>query len=889
MALEALSSKDSPFREFLHHAHGLRSFQPTLLWKVVFSRYGTGDNIMFTDSITVPGEKVSTAMLETFVGDIPYPINERRTTSNMLSIGLFVDIYAFLETQIVNDIKEVAKSGIKTHQSEFKQTITLNGYRMNGTLPSPTSEDFVRDCYIQYQFFNCIPVSMDEYNYDHKNDKWARTRNVSFAFTDYKIITEAKELKDTKTYEDEKLYIAPTPFNSPNKNLKANSYVFPKRDDVKSKADSSQDAYVFKHVNLIRGADWDNPGTGRDPTESPSFSIDTEKNPLVKTETKAAGDRLLLNGTLNTMYTYTKLADNNRIFTSLPVDANFPTPPLVGSFKGKQGPTTAGLQSIDAQEGRGLIPTGPTWAWKLNPVGNKDADTVNGKYGEYSRNSLVGDIVRTAIKKYLIPDAPIYHGLLSPVSKAIRKVEQWFYTEPKHKTTPADDVPLVNTHVPADRVGVDPDDTPRPNIYDPYNTVEVPYYDHIVNHGPADTIKVPQEDFTRQNNHGEADTIKVDPDDHTHQDAHGDPNDVKIDPNDYTRQGAHGDPNDVKIDPNDHTKLGAHDDGNQVPVDPNDHTKLGAHGSPNNIPIDQNDHTRQGAHGDANLVPVDPNDHPTQTNVKGNQILIDPNDYVRTTTLSPNVIPVDPMDHIIDSSNIKADEKMINPNDYVIGTGVVANTVPIDPEDYARSDSVKPNNVKIDPNDHIINQDDIDFNHVKINENDYADSEEVLKGKAKLVEISQNDRTDLFNHEKADLKPIDQHDAIHDHRKTSGLVPIDQNDKIMKHKKDQNRVSIDQNDTPNVSELKPKHVPVPQSFIDFARIIINEKKVDGDNIKQHNEHVDLKKVGDDKLTTHSESAINIVERPKEPQAIVSSRRDTGHLVDVHADDHTEMK
>ena len=845
---------------------------------------------MFTDSITIPGEKINVGAFDTFIGDIPYPYMERRATSNTLSIGMYVDIYATLETKIGDIIRRHSYDGIKISNDE-KLQIQVLGFRMGSE--NSIVRQFFRPCYIRYAFTDCIPISMDEYTYDHKNSNWARTRNVTFAFRSYKVYkNETKFLNDEEALKVSK----PTPdWQTIQETKMAKGYTggTPVTTEYWETIEGgSNGSIVYKAVDNKKKSSVDTPFSQITTRSKPMSEANAEKvlthfkkaNQEATGPTKFKNDREELSKELDKIVplksSWNKIYWFDEAATFIKRDDSPYSPSVGGENQHYEETTQVGSR-------HGLI-----------TVANPSADTVMGHYGKYRREGLLTNIINTAVNKFLIPDTPLYNsghgmawqpGFMKDVSKAIRKVQQWFYTEPKYKDTPEDDHPLINTHAKANAVGVDPDDTPTLRSHADGNVVEVPYYDHIVNHGPADTIKIPQEDFTRQTQHGDPNTVAIDPNDYTKQNEHGDPNTVAIDPDDYTRQNAHGEPNNVPVDPNDHTLQNTHGEASRVMIDPDDYTRQNAHGEPNNVPVDPNDHTAQNAHGDADLIFADDDDAPVQTKSQGHQIPINQNDFVRTNTLNPNMVPIEPNDHIIDSTNIDANLVPINPDDYVVGTNVHANTLLIDPKDYVSSINIKADHVKIAQNDHITDQDTIEYKNIKIEEQDYANAEDALKGDFNYIPTNSNDRTSVFDHETANLVPADQNDKITDHRKPENMVKIDPNDKMTAHRNQGNQIPVDSRDTPDLSSLKPKHVPVEQSYIEFARLIINSVKTGSDSIKDHNENVNLKKIADDKLVTHEKFGLNIVERPDEAQSIIPNHnRDTGHLVDVHEKDHTEL-
>ena len=291
----ALKSEDSPFQLFLNDINGLRSFQPTLLWKIDFTRYSkdfpNNQKVIFTDSITVPGEKISTSVAETFVGDLPYPINDRRSTTNTLSIGFFVDIYGTLEKRIVDDIKFIAKHGIK---EGIKQQINLYGYRMGSNDYNPRKPEFTRPCYIHYSFEKCVPVSMDEFTYDHKNDKWGRTRNVTFAFTEYRIETDGQSLSEnTKKLNDVEFGRVVNGVPDVISGLKERK--------------TSDGSIVWKGVRTSNQLGFDK--KKKDFTKS-DFYVDTD--------TKAHKDKIDFNAFIRELYEASERASNGNVLTYVP-------------------------------------------------------------------------------------------------------------------------------------------------------------------------------------------------------------------------------------------------------------------------------------------------------------------------------------------------------------------------------------------------------------------------------------------------------------------------------------------------------------------------------------------------------------------------------------------
>ena len=77
--------------------------------------------------------------------------------------------------------------------------------------------------------------------------------------------------------------------------------------------------------------------------------------------------------------------------------------------------------------------------------------------------------------------------------------------------------------------------------------------------------------------------------------------------------------------------------------------------------------------------------------------------------------------------------------------------------------------------------------------------------------------------------------------------------------------------------------------MDFANMIVKELKNDRqDRIMQHESEGNIKNTVSDPLVKHDQNAINILDRSKENDTINTLNRDTGRVVDVHRDDHTEM-
>ena len=879
---------------FVTTKFGLKAFQPTLFWTLKFldtknlqtknSRYS--DQIHFVDSVIIPGESLETDSADTALFDIRYPLVNRRSTKNQFTIGMYEDIYSSTEQIISEDIKKRSLNGGKHTDSTVD--ILVVGYLMRGA----AQDNWNRYPRIAYFFDDCYPISIDDYKYDHTNQKWANVRNVTFAFRDYhfktNVVNEEKTL--VENYD--------TPHDE--------TYAYLWTDNNEQNETTALKTTQVKNINVIGAGDYvvsKSVETAKD-IEDRTWSNFTKKLNVKLLSDKAndpysrmPGDHKigLMDYDAGSSEKISKLGVSS---PNIAINPDTYTNPYITEPKLREDLAHDKLDTQGAIEQY-------TSDYSVNKATSADKPAIlkDWKFDtpikSLEKDSLLTTVIKTAVRKFLIPDTPLYnsgHGMawqpdfMKDVSKAIRKVQQIFYTEPKVANIPEEDHTTPTSHFGANKVSVDPDDTPKLDPFSKEGTVEIPYNDHIINHGPADTIKIDQNDFTRINEHGDPNNVNIDPDDHTTLEAHGDPNNVNIDPNDHTTLEAHGKPNNVLVDPNDHTTLEAHDEGNLAAIDPDDYTKLESHGQPNNVPIDPNDHTTHTSHATPNTVTIDPNDFvDSRGDVKANEIPIDPNDRLEQTKAVGKQVTIDQND-FADSENIKPNEVPIDKNDTPDAQNVSVNTKEIDEHDYVVSDGLKSNSVAIPKND-TPKSSDIETKSVTIDPNDFVSSEH-KPANQNIVDIPTNDRLDEFGHKEAKTVSIPKDDTITKFTMPQNMVNTEDGyDRITKHEEKPSLVDISRNDIPDtehISDRITKHRP-EMSLMDFANMIANELKNDGNNrILKHENEGNIKENVPDPLLTHNQNAANILDRSKESDIINTLNRDKGHLVDVHQDDHTEI-
>ncbi len=879
---------------FVTTKYGLKAFQPTLFWTLKFidtdysgirdTKYS--DQIHFVDSVIIPGESLETDSIDTALFDIRYPLVNRRSTKNQFTVGMYEDIYSSTEQIISEEIKKRSLNGGK--HTESTVDILVIGYLMRGG----TKDKWDRYPRIGYFFDDCYPISIDDYKYDHTNQKWANVRNVTFAFRDYHFKTYSPVPKiDVETFSTS--------------NIPTKSYTH--------SWDDNNEPVIFGSVNISATNINNSVGIGK--------TSDGKKVAIFKNVVPNADDRTYRNWTNEVINTWVNiLPDKSKDYYSrLPDKADDPYSRMPGDHKiglmdynagkseeiSKFGPTDQNIPINDKPYTNPYI-TEPklredlahdkldtqgaieqyTSDFSINNATSADKPAIlkDWKFDtplpSLNRDSLITSIIKTAVRKFLIPDTPLYnsgHGMawqpdfMKDVSKAIRKVQQVFYTEPKIKHSPEDDHTAEMSHYGANKVSVDPDDTPSLDPFSKKGSVEIPYDDHIINHGPANTVRIDEDDFTRIT-------------------QHGDPNSVNIDPNDHTTLEAHGKPNNVNIDPNDHTMLESHNEGNLAMIDPNDYTTLEAHGQPNNVPIDPNDHTTHTEHDTGNLVNIDPNDFvDSRSDVKPMEIPVDPNDRLEQTKAVGKQVAID-LNDFADSEKLKANEVPIDKNDTPDARNVRSNTKEIDEKDYVLSDTIKAKEITMPTND-VPDTSDMKTKTVNIDPKDYVNADH-KESRKNIVAIQGNDRTTETTHTDIDAVYVPKDDTITKFDVIDNLVPIESdNDRIVKHQGKPDLVDLPGNDTPDVEHISDRidRYRPETSLMDFANMIVKELKNDRqDRIMQHESEGNIKNTVSDPLVKHDQNAINILDRSKENDTINTLNRDTGRVVDVHKDDHTEM-
>ena len=876
---------------FIDTKRGLKALQPTLFWTVKFLNDPYSKEIHFVNSVTIPGESLETEAVDTALYDIRYPLVNRRSTKNQFTIGLFEDIYSTTENIISEQIKRRSLTGGK-HTTSTTDIIVV-GYMMYGA----GIKKWKRVPRIAYQFNNCYPIQIEDYKYDHTNQKWANVRNATFAFRDYHFTfnTGISEVRPSIYPKNPEPKYDAVDLTTEQKAIDLESIVFKNigESQTKRNASAKEDVIMQADLDKIREGKFDQKQQGEHakllPSQAGNISSRMTENQ------QAAVEIMKISKGGDSTKSQRGPTDKDIPIKSTPYTNDFITEPKIN--KNPSAPESAdidndiGFYVSDAAVERMSIYDKPAILkdWKFDtPMKSLE------------RDSLLTTVIKTAVRKFLIPDTPLYnsgHGMawqpdfMKDVSKAIRKVQQVFYTEPKIKNTPEEDHTTETSHFGANRVAVDPDDTPHTDPFSKEGMIEIPYDDHIINHGPADTVRINPNDFTRINEHGDPNNVNIDPNDHTTLENHGDPNNVNIDPNDHTTLENHGSPNNVNIDPNDHTTLENHDEGNLASIDPNDYTTLGTHGDPNNVNIDPNDHTTHTSHSTPNTVAIDPNDFvDSRADVKANEIPVNPDDRLEQTTAVGNQITIDQND-FADSENIKPNEVPIDKNDTPDAQNIPVNEKTVDEKDYVVSDELKTNDVVIPTND-TPKMDDIETKKVTIDPNDFVSSEHKIANK-NIISVPSNDRPNELNHEKADMVLIPKDDTVTKFTMPQNVVSGGyKNDRILHHEEKPDLVVSFGDDTPDtehISNMITRRRP-ETSLMDFANMIVNERKNDGQNrITKHENKGNVKDSVPDPLLTHDPSAANILDRSKESSTINTVNRDKGRLVDVHRDDHTEIK
>ena len=553
-------------------------------------------------------------------------------------------------------------------------------------------------------------------------------------------------------------------------------------------------------------------------------------------------------------------------------------------------PTNMGLDGkppkddhLDHSLDNGEDNTKSEWYEKPNHMGPHDNPPKDDYVDNSSkREGFFTSLIKSAIRAYIMPDTPVYNGpsYYTPraiASKAIRKVQQWFYTEPKHHRAAEDDHTEVFNHTVGNVMGVDPNDTA---------THSVPMGEMTVDPNDTATHKVPMGEMTVDPNdtatHSEpVDEKVVDPNDTA---THSEPVDEKVvDPNDTA---THSEPVDEKVvDPND---TATHSESiKEIVVDPKD---TATHSEPiEEIIIDPND---TASHKDPiKEVTIDPNDTATH-NVPMGEITVDSNDTakhnepIEKITVDPNdtATHTEPINKItVDSNDTATHSEPINKitvdsNDTATHK-VPMGTITVDSNDTA-THSEPINAIQIDQNDTAKHKDPI--NTIAIDQNDTAEHKEKINS----ITIDQNDtathdtqmneilidRNDTATHSEKikDIK-IDSNDKILEHAmEMLNQINIDSNDKIFKHDEStQNTIKIE-DETLNTGKIKAHTVETEKSFIDFAKMaakIIENK-------------------GNNNITKH-ENTGTMIEKPIESQSI-NKHENKERIIHVNEKDHTRV-
>lgn len=876
----ALSTTDGD--SFLRSKYGLNAIQPTLLWKVEFLGDAKFDidvdlsqEVSFTDSVKVPGETITvTSINQNYWMDIPYPVAEQRNTSNSFSVGFYVNIYSTVERLIIPWIKKVAVNG-NISASTPKLTVRLIGYSMGAF--SVIGSDFgMRPYLILYTFKNCFPTSLAEYTYDQKNMAWGNVRNVDFSYTDYEV-----KFNDFFSYSD---YFRDTSkgwFEDPKDNKDINNSM---------QAEPAYERFHYSNKDLINR---DTPNHKRLTDIGKNSKFKPQHNPddnevaePMEAITELIGDMDKNDDSVHGTY-LTEIVGNRAHFGQNSRWINRP----VGEDERFVEPVLANGQKKDLEIGK-----------------NQDATNQSLK-----KESLLATVVKTAVKKFLMPDSPVFnpgHGatwrpeFMDRISEGIRSIQEVFYTEPLIKK--ADGMDFTDYSGSAARLAA----------------------------GSALAVNPDEDDHPTEMNHGDPSVILIDPNDHAVHLADYNPSLVSIDPNDYTHALQHGDPNVVPVDPNDHTIDTNHNKGRQLAIDPNDHTTDVSHNDGNRVSVDPNDHTTQTNHGDPNQIPVDPNDHTTDTSHDdGNQVPVDPNDYPTSDNLKDNSVEVPTNDYVI-AANLKYDKSTQPTNDAIIEHEPVGNLKQVDKNDYpSLSTNNRPNRLRTlydvgdstktgeyipvasnpnliiwsDSSKDTVSMDDLrNVSLIRSNPNDVA-SKTAVEDFAVLEKMPSNDVPDLSKLNEI-IERIGQNDTPNASTVKYDEVVPDRNDAFnsfvdvgaeLAHPNDNDStingnevrrlVHPSPNDSPDVTKISVDGRKIEPSIMDFAKMFVDERRSAGTSDAARASDVSINEKRPEATGVVSEGlSINMVERPDESQTVDVLRMNNVKIVDINGADHTEI-
>lgn len=857
-----------PYNEdFLSGRNGLKSMQPTLFWKVLFVSTegsplfnGAWKDGVFVDSFTVPNESVKVGTIESNPLVPQVALSDGRATPYTFKVGFYVDIYGSIEKNIYTWLKSAAVKGTTLVK---KCTVDVFGYPMGGKNDADTI-----DPYIQYRFYDVFPTNVDEYTYDHKNQKWANVRKVSFVFTDYDVFVGEVKYEQKTT----------------------NLYTEGERDGVKY-IYSNLNAFDRRQKKLGVGVGWydrrDYNYNNR-PID-PNSEINSEKDNY--SDNEVIGDpRFGL-----------KIV-HDKYYKKFDVLAN-------------KADTSTGWIHYDDQEIFSVFPRnnsieGVVVGRIIRPEKNAIKDsTMKYPRSEISgfeesarpgRQSPITSFIQTAVNAYITPDTPHYHGNMKVISKVIRKVQQWFYEEPKHKDVPTDD--RIERHLPSWKVGVvgvKEDDHLNINGHGPTDVVPVEIQDNaqLGTHTNGPQVKV--YDYDMISMHKKKPGLEVDPNDHTLLTGHEPSNGVVVDKDDMTANETHQDPNNVDVDPNDHTSNTSHQDPNNVGVDPNDHTGHTTHGSVNRVNVDGGDHTNNGSHMnvrevyspepdhlvssgaiDVPWVNTEINDQVDATVIKIKRVVVGPDEAISEDISIDAVEPIETggetsksvlyngnrpqkldntsgkeVTDVVDTpdvSNIEASVKTIKRNE------------PLSHEDKGK---------KVNPDVGSVDVDKLNVRSISVESNDTVVSSSAFSG----------DNSSNYNKVSSSVQ------SIVDHRNDSFTKVENDKEKLDLNEVETDLVSISNQPVEPPSHIgKQKMVNPENSFLDLARRIAEGKMVDIERQKHFTFKVD--KI----VSTNMENSIDtrkiptdIVDVGKYENAI-REKRDSGKIVDVHVKDKTEI-
>lgn len=276
----------------------------------------------------------------------------------------------------------------------------------------------------------------------------------------------------------------------------------------------------------------------------------------------------------------------------------------------------------------------------------------------YKGSTPLMNLLKTKVTAFLTPDTPNYHGSLRAIAKVIRKVQQWFYTEPKHKTAQKDDVTRIwegqNGTEFMQGAKTDRNDVTSTNGHGSGDIVDVSKDDHTiaVRHSGANLVDVDPNDFTFKNRHGSVETIPVPRDDTPSNNNFGDSSEVDVGIYDVTTHESHQNVNEKNPDVYDHL---VSDDARSIDYIYVGEDTVDVNGLDNNGVVIRADDIPS---GDVSVKEIAPN-NPDGTDHK--EMLFNGNDQVKER-YDVNRIS-NPKSDELNTSNISVNEKRLDPDD----------------------------------------------------------------------------------------------------------------------------------------------------------------------------------------------------------------------------------